>query len=69
MDFVDGMPLTKDQHDRIGVVVDRLTKSAHFLAVRSNYSVEKLAEVYLNGVVRYHGAPLSVVTDRGTEFT
>ena len=44
MDFVDGLPLTRDHHDRIWVVVDHLIKSAHFLPVRSNYSVEKLAE-------------------------
>jgi hypothetical protein len=69
MDFVDGLPNTKKQTDRIWVVVDRLTKLAHFLAVKSTSKVDDLAEIYIDGVVKYHGAPKSVITDRGTEFT
>jgi hypothetical protein len=68
MDFVDGLPLSHNK-DRIWVVVDRLTKSAHFIPVRSTNSVEELADIYIDNVVKYHGAPVSVVTDRGTEFT
>jgi hypothetical protein len=69
MDFVDGLPMSKKKHDRVWVVVDRLTKVAHFLGVRSTNSVKELAQVYLDGVVKYHGAPESVTMDRGTEFT
>ena len=69
MDFVDGLPRTKRQHDRIWVIVDRLTKSAHFLPVRSTNTVEELARKYVEEIVRLHGAPVSVVSDRGTEFT
>ena len=69
MDFVDGLPKTKKGHDRIWVMVDRLTKWAHFLAVRSNNTVEELAVIYIDGIVRYHGVPKTIVSDRGSEFT
>jgi hypothetical protein len=57
MDFVDGLPTSKKKHDRVWVVVDHLTKVAHFLGVHSTNSVKELAQVYLDGVVKYHGAP------------
>nr|GFC62722.1 hypothetical protein [Tanacetum cinerariifolium] len=46
MDFVTGLPTTQKRHDAIWVVVDRLTKSAHFLPIRKNYSISKLAEIF-----------------------
>ena len=69
MDLIDGLSMSKKKHDRVWVVVDRLTKVAHFLGVRSTNSVKELAQIYLDGVVKYHGAPESVTTDRGTKFT
>ena len=55
MDFVVGLPLTGRKHDSVWVIVDRLTKSAHFLPVRTNYSIDKLAELYIKEIVQLHG--------------
>ena len=63
MDFVSGLPRTQRNHDAIWVIVDRLTKSAHFLAIRMDYSLERLAELYINEIVRLHGIPVSNVSD------
>uniref|UniRef100_A0A2C9W6D4 RNA-directed DNA polymerase n=1 Tax=Manihot esculenta TaxID=3983 RepID=A0A2C9W6D4_MANES len=65
MDFVVGLPAVFNRLDSIWVIVDRLMKSAHFIPVRSNYSVDKLAQVYLEEIVRLHGVPVSIVADRG----
>ena len=69
MDFVVGLPATSNRLDSIWVIVDRLTKSAHFIPVRSNYSVDKLAQVYVEEIVRLHGVLVSIVSDRGPQFT
>ena len=69
MDFVSGLPLTKKKHDSVWVIVDRLTKSAHFLPVRTNYSLDKLAEIYIDEIVRLHGVPISIISDRDPRFT
>ncbi|WRX28301.1 Reverse transcriptase domain - like 10 [Theobroma cacao] len=63
MDFVLGLPRTQKGKDAIWVIVDRLTKSAHFLAVHSTYSIEKLAQLYIDEIVRLHGVPVSIVSD------
>ncbi|GJY82422.1 retrotransposon protein, putative, ty3-gypsy subclass [Tanacetum coccineum] len=55
MDFVTGLPTTQKRHDAIWVVVDRLTKSAHFLPIRKNYGISKLAEIFRQEIVRLHG--------------
>ena len=57
MDFVVGLPLTGRKDDSVWVVVDRLTKSAHFLPVRTDYSLDKLAYLYIKEIVRLHGIP------------
>ena len=57
MDFVMGLPRTRHGFDAIWVVVDRLTKTAHFLPVRSTYTPERLAKVYMSEIVRLHGVP------------
>ncbi|WMV08301.1 hypothetical protein MTR67_001686 [Solanum verrucosum] len=64
MDFVSGLPRTQRNHDAIWVIVDRLTKSAHFLAIRMDYTLERLAELYINENVRLHGIPMSIVSDQ-----
>lgn len=69
MDFVVGLPTTVGGYDSIWVVVDRLTKSAHFIPVRVKYTAEKLAELYISQIVRLHGVPLSIISDRGSLFT
>ncbi|EOY32207.1 Uncharacterized protein TCM_039810 [Theobroma cacao] len=68
MDFVLGLPRTQRGKDAIWVIVDRLTKSTHFLAVHSTYSIEKLAQLYINEIVRLHGVPVSIVSDRDPRF-
>ena len=69
MDFVVWLPLTGRKHDLVWVMVDRLTKSAHFLPVRTDYSLDKLAELYIEEIVRLHGIPLSIILDRDLRFT
>ena len=69
MDFVVGLPKTMGKYDSIWVIVDRLTKSAHFIPVKVTYNAEKLAKLYISEVVRLHGVPLSIISDRGTQFT
>ena len=69
MDFVVGLPRTQTRFDSIWVIVDRLTKSAHFLPVKANYPVDRYAKVYIQEIVRLHGAPLSIVSDRDPKFT
>ncbi|KAG8491584.1 hypothetical protein CXB51_014656 [Gossypium anomalum] len=69
MDFVSGLPLSTSKKDAIWVVVDRLTKSAHFIPVRKDFSLDKLAELYVSQIVRLHGVPISIVSDRDPRFT
>ena len=64
MDFVTGLPKTPKNHDSVWVVVDRLTKSAHFIPVRVMYSMDQLAELYVKEIMRLHGIPQSIVFDR-----
>ena len=69
MDFGVGLPLTGRKHDSVWVVVDRLTKSAHFLPVRTDYSLDKLTELYIKEIVRLHEIPISIISDRDPRFT
>jgi hypothetical protein len=69
MDFIVGLPRTQKGNDSIWVIVDRLTKVAHFLPVKTNYSVSRLAELYVDNILKLHGAPRSIVSDRGPQFT
>jgi hypothetical protein len=69
MDFVVGLTKTRKQHDAIWVIVDRLTKSAHFLPIRINQSLESLADLYIKEIVRLHGIPVSIISDRDPRFT
>ena len=64
-----GLPLIGRRHDSVWVVVDRLTKSAHFLQVRTKYSLDKLAELYIKEIVRLHGIPVSIISYRDPRFT
>nr|GEX17678.1 putative reverse transcriptase domain-containing protein [Tanacetum cinerariifolium] len=69
MDFVTGLPRTPSGYDSIWVIVDQLTKSAHFLPMKKTGSIEKLAELYLKEIVCRHGVPVSVISDRDSLFT
>ncbi|KAH0681196.1 hypothetical protein KY284_022281 [Solanum tuberosum] len=69
MDFVTGLPRSFRKFDSIWVIVDRLTKSAHFLPVKTTYTVEEYARLYIKEIVRLHGVPISIISDRGTQFT
>ncbi|GJW53293.1 putative reverse transcriptase domain-containing protein [Tanacetum coccineum] len=60
---------TRNGHDAISVMVDRLTKSAHFLAILEDYSTEKLARLYTDEIVTRHGVPVSIISDRDARFT
>ena len=68
MDFIVGLPLTPRKHDSIWVIVDRLTKTAHFIVVHTTYTAKKYAEIYLDRIVRLHGVPKTILSDRGTQF-
>ncbi|KAJ9159761.1 hypothetical protein P3X46_025240, partial [Hevea brasiliensis] len=69
MDFIMGLPKTQKSHDAVWVIVDRLTKSDHFLPVRMDYSLDRLARLYIDEIVRLHGVPVSIVSDRDPRFT
>jgi len=68
MDFIMGLPRSNRKFDSIWVIVDRLTKSAHFLPVRSTYTAEDYAKLYIKEIVRLHGVPVSIISDRGAQF-
>ena len=68
MNFITGLPRTSSGYDSIWVIVDRLTKSAHFLPVKVTYPVSKYAELYLTQIVYLHGVPKTIVSDRGPQF-
>ncbi|GKD02739.1 putative nucleotidyltransferase, ribonuclease H [Tanacetum coccineum] len=69
MDLVTGLPKMLRKNDLIWVVVDRLTKSAHSLAIRERYSASKLAEIFQKEIISLHGTPVSIVSDRDPRFT
>jgi len=68
MDFVIGLPLTQQKHNAIWIIVDRLTKSVHFIAMKNTLTLDQLARAYLEETVRIHGVPSSIVLDRDTRF-
>jgi hypothetical protein len=68
MDFIVGLPNTSQKHDSIWVIIDRVTKTTHFLPVHTTYSARKYAEVYLDQIVRLHGVPKTIISDRGAQF-
>ena len=68
MDFVDGLSRSKRGNESIWVIVDRLTKSAHFIPISVHRTADKLARLYIREVVRLHGAPVSIDSDRDPLF-
>ena len=69
MDFVVGLPKSLQGYASVWVIVDRVTKSAHFLRVKVNYPLNKLAELFIQEIVRLHGVPSSIMSDRDPKFT
>jgi hypothetical protein len=68
MDFIVGLPNTSRHHDSIWVIVDRWTKTAHFWPVHTTHRTEKYAEIYIDQIVRLHGIPRTIVSERGAPF-
>jgi hypothetical protein len=69
MDFIVDLPRTQSGCDSIWVIVDRLTKVAHFILVRTTYTRLQLAELYMSRIVCLYGVLKKIVSDRGTQFT
>jgi hypothetical protein len=68
MDFIVGLPRTSRGYNSIWVIMDRLTKSAHFIPVVVRYNIRQYAELYISHIVRYHGIPKTIISDRGSIF-
>jgi len=68
MNFVTALPRSQKGNNAVWVIVDRLTKSAHFIPFRLGQSIELLAEKYIHEVVRLHGVPVTILSDRDTRF-
>jgi hypothetical protein len=68
IDFIVGLPRTSRGYNSIWVIVDRLTKSAHFIPIAMTYRVGQYAELYLSHIVRYHGIPKTIISDRGSSL-
>ena len=69
MDFITGLPRTQGGKNTIWVVIDRLTKAAHFIAIKDTWGPEELAKIYQKEIVRIHGVPKDIVSDRDPRFT
>ena len=69
MDFVVGFPKTTNGHNAIWVIVDKLTKSAHFLPIKITYLLEQLVDLYVRDIVWLHGVPVAIISDRDSQFT
>jgi len=69
MDFVMSLPNTPRGNDAIWVIVDRLTNSAHFIPINISFPVFQLAEIYIREIVKLHGVPSSIISDRDPRFT
>nr|GEZ28348.1 putative reverse transcriptase domain-containing protein [Tanacetum cinerariifolium] len=68
MDFITKLPRTQSGYDSVWVIVDRLTKSAHFIPVNEKFKTKKLARLYLKEIVCKHGVPVSIISDRDPIF-
>ena len=68
MDFIVRLPRSQRGNDAIWVITDRLTKVAHFIPVKTTYSTQRLAKLYLSHIVCLHGVPKTIILDRGTQF-
>ena len=69
MDFITGLPLTERGHDAIMVVVDRMSKMVHLVAIAQNITATQVAQIYQDGIFALHGLPDDMISDRDTKFT
>ena len=69
MDFIIGLPRTNKQHDSIMVVVDKLTKAAHFMHVKTMHTTTIIAAIFMKEIARLHGIPRTIVLDKDMKFT
>ncbi|KAL1534042.1 hypothetical protein AAHA92_31446 [Salvia divinorum] len=69
IDFVTGLPKTRQGNTAIWVIIDRLTKSAHFIPIPVTHGSDKLARIYVKEIIRLHGVPVTITSDRDTRFT
>jgi hypothetical protein len=68
MDFIVSLPLTTHKYDSIWLIVDRFTKSAHFIHVHTYYKAKRYAELYIECNLCLHGVPNTIISDRGAQF-
>ena len=68
MDFITGLPTSQKGHDSIWVIVDRLTKVAHFLPVHTDYDTMRYAQLFISEIVKLNGVPINIVSDRDKIF-
>jgi hypothetical protein len=68
MNFINGLSRTPKGNDSIWVIVDRLTKVAHFIPVHTTYGRDKLARLYIDNILKLQGVPKSIISDRGAQF-
>ena len=69
MDFIVGLSRMASGKDAIWMIVDRLTKTVHFIPIRTSFSLDRLARLYVNEIVSKHGVPASIISDRDPRFT
>ena len=69
MDFITELPRTNKKHDSIMVLVDKLTKSAHFVPMKTTHTAANIAEIFMKEIASLHGIPRTIVSDRYTKFT
>ena len=69
IDFITTLPQTNRQHDSVMVVVDKLTKAAHFVPVKSTHKAANIVEIYMKEIARLHGVPKAIVSNRESKFT
>ena len=68
IDFITGLPRTKYQHDSVMVVVETLTKVAHFIPIKSTFGMAQVADVFLKEIVRLHGVPKMIISNKDAKF-
>ena len=69
LDFITGLPRNQNQNDSIMVVVDKLSKVAHFIPVKTTYKAANIADIFLKQIFRLHGVPKVIISDRDPKFT
>ena len=69
MDFITGLPMIVRQHDSIMVVVDKLTKSTHFIPVKSTHKTYDIAKIFMKEIFKLHGFPKAIISDKDAKFT